>query len=86
MAVGFGSSSSVNCSDEMLVYKSLPLVCVRSIKDGALIFCHVAREEDVSQDLVRSIVNRRLKFSDSSSSPGHYYSSDEWSGLIRLIK
>ena len=42
VAVGFGSSSSINGSDEMLGFESLSLSRVRLIEDGALRFCHVA--------------------------------------------
>ena len=45
MAVIFGSSSSINGSNETLGCESLPLSQVRSIEDGALRFFHVAREE-----------------------------------------
>ena len=36
--VGFGSSSSINGSDEMLGCKCLPLCCVRSIENEELRF------------------------------------------------
>ena len=86
MAVRFGSSFSINGSDEMLGYKSLPLSRVGSIKDEALKFCQVAREEDALRDLVHLIVNRHLRFLDGSSNPRHYNSSNERSRLIHLIK
>ena len=69
MAVRFGSSSSINGSDEMLEYESLSLSRVCSIEDRALRFFHVAREEEGSRDLVRSIVNGRLRFLDGSLNP-----------------
>ena len=61
MAVGFGSSSSINGSGEMLGCELFPLSRVRSIEDGVLRFCHVAREEEFSRDCVRAIGNRRLR-------------------------
>ena len=66
MIVGFGSSSLTNNSDETLDCKSFPLSCVHSIEDGVLRFCHVACEEEVSHNRVRSIVNRRLRFLHAS--------------------
>ena len=60
MAVGFGSSSSINGSYEMLGCESLPLIRVRSIEDEVLRFCHVVYEEEASRDLVRPIVKLRL--------------------------
>ena len=59
MIVGFGSSSSINGSDETLGCKSLPLSHVRSIKDGALKFYHVAHEEEALRDCVSLIINQR---------------------------
>ena len=53
VAIGFGSSSSINGLDEMLGCKWLRFSRVRLIKDGVLRFCHVAREETMSQDLAR---------------------------------
>ena len=44
MAVGFGSSSSINVSDETLGRESLPFTSVYLIEDGALRFCHIGRE------------------------------------------
>ena len=38
VAIGFGSSCSINGSDEMLGCELLPLSCVRSIEDGVLRF------------------------------------------------
>ena len=61
MAIGFVFSSSINRSYEMLGCESLPLSLVCSIKDEALRFCHVACEEEVLRDRVRSIVNRCLR-------------------------
>ena len=84
MAVGFGSSSSINCSDETLGCKSLQLICIHSIEDGVLRFGHVVGEEEASGDRVNSIMNRCLRFQyDSRSSPSAlnlscYNSSDAW--------
>ena len=86
VVVRFSSSSSINSLDETLGCKSLILSHVCSIKDVALRFCHVAREEEASCNLICSIVNRHLKFLDGSSNLGRYNSSDERLGLIRLIK
>ena len=86
MTIGFGSSSSIQGSDETLGYQSLPLSHVCLIKDRALRFCHILREEEASCDLVHPIVNRRLRFLDGSSNVGRYNSSDERPGLILLIK
>ena len=61
MAIGFGYSSSMNSSNEMLGCKSLSLSCVRSIEDEALKFCHIAREEEASRDRVSMIRNQRLR-------------------------
>ena len=66
VAVGFGSSSSINSSDEMLGCELLPLGRVHSIEDGTLRFRHVTRDERTLRDLIYPIVNRRLRFSDSS--------------------
>ena len=55
MTVGFGSSSSINGSDELLGCESLPLSCVCLIEDGALRFCHVPREEEESLDVYHLI-------------------------------
>ena len=57
MAIGFGSSSSINRLDEMLGCEALTLSHVCSIKDGALRFFHVAREEESSRDRVCPIKN-----------------------------
>ena len=70
----------------MLGWDLLPLSDVRSMKDGSLRFCHVAREEEASRDLVRLIVNRCLIFSYGSSNPSHYNRLDERPRLICLIK
>ena len=53
MAVGFGSSSSINGSNEILGCELFPLSHVRSIKDGAIKFSYVAHEEEASRDRVR---------------------------------
>ena len=86
MTIRFGSSSSINDSNETLECKSLLFSCIRSIKDGVLRFCHVAREEEESRDLGRSVVNRHLTFSNCSSNPGCYNFSNERPRLIHLIK
>ena len=57
MAIGFDSLSSINCLDEMLGCEFLPLSHFHLIEDGALRFCHVVREEEVSRDRIRSIGN-----------------------------
>ena len=44
------SSSSINGLDENLGCESLPLSRVRLIKDGALRFRHVMREEEASRN------------------------------------
>ena len=77
MVVGFGCSSSINGSDEILGCESLQLSRVHLIEDGVLIFCHIAHEEESSGDLVRSIVNRCLIFLYDSSNLGRYNSLDE---------
>ena len=77
MVIRFGSSSSINGSDETLRCESLSLSRVRSIEDGVLRFCHVAREEEGSRDLVLPIVNRRTRFSYDTSNSNCYNSSDE---------
>ena len=61
MTFGFSASSSVKGLDEILGFESLPLSQVHSIEDGALTFYHVAREEEVSHDRVRPIINRCLR-------------------------
>ena len=61
MAVGFGSSSSINGSDETLGCKSLLFSYVRLIKDGELRFFYVASEEEASCDCIRPIGNQCLK-------------------------
>ena len=55
MAIGFGISSSINGYDEFLGCKSLHLICVCSIKDGVLRFCHIAREEETLRNAYRLI-------------------------------
>ena len=77
IAVGFGSSSSINGSNEMLGCESLSLSRVRSIKDGALIFRHVIREEKASRDLVGPMVDGCLRCRHSSTEVHCYNSSDE---------
>ena len=67
MAVGFGSSSSINSSDEMLGCKSLPLSCVCLIADGALRFFHVVREEESLHNRVCSMGNRRQGYHQAST-------------------
>ena len=85
-SLDFGYSSSINDLDETLGCELLPLSHVRSIEGEALRFCHVEREEEPSSNFVRLNVNRHLRFTDGSSNPSHYKSSDEWPRLIRLIK
>ena len=46
VTVRFGVSSSINGYDEMLGCKSLWLICVHSIEDELMRFCHVTREEE----------------------------------------
>ena len=65
--MGFGSSLSINGSDEILGYKSLTLSFFYFSKDGALGFCHVMSEEEATHGLVRLVMNRCLKFLDGSS-------------------
>ena len=77
VTIRFGSLSLINGLDEILGGESLSLNHVHLIEDGALRFCHVAREEEVLQDLVRLIVNRPFKFLDGSSNPSRYNSLDE---------
>ena len=48
MVVRFGSSSSINDSDETLRCELLPLSRVCLIEDGALKFFHVMLEEEAS--------------------------------------
>ena len=86
VAVGFGSSCSINGSDETLGCESLWLSRVRSIKDRALRFDHIGHEEEALRDLVPSIVNQHIRFLDGSSNLGHYNSLDEQLGLIHFIK
>ena len=61
MTLGFSSSSSIKGSNEMLGFELLPLSRVRSIEDGALRFCHVARKEEASHNHVSPIINRHLR-------------------------
>ena len=61
MTVEFGSTSSIKGLDEMLRCESLPLIRVPSIEDGALIFCHLTREEEALGNRVHPIVNRCLR-------------------------
>ena len=56
MAIGFDSSSSINGSNEILGYKSLPLNHLRLIEDVVLRFCHAMREEEAMRNLVRLIM------------------------------
>ena len=56
VVVGFGSSSSINGSDKMLGYELLPLSRVRSIEDGAFIFCHFVCVEETSRDLFHLVI------------------------------
>ena len=86
MIVGFGSSSSINDSNEMLGCEFLSLSHIRSIEDRVPRFCHVTREEEALRDLIRLILNRCLKFSNGSSNTGRCNSLNEWLGLIRLTK
>ena len=44
MAIGFDSSSSINDSNELLGYESLPLSHIRLIKDEELKFYHVEHD------------------------------------------
>ena len=48
MVVRFGSSSSINDSDETLRCELLPLSRVRLIEDGVLKFFHILHEEEAS--------------------------------------
>ena len=66
VVIGFGSSSSINVSDETLGCELLPLSSVHSIEDGALRFCNIAREEKVSRDCVCSIKNKLLRYHHAS--------------------
>ena len=61
MSIGFGSSSSINGSDEMLGCESLPLSCVHLIEDGALKFGRVACEEETLLKVHRLIFIERLR-------------------------
>ena len=78
MAIGLGSSSSINVSDEMLGCESLTLSHVRLIKDGALRFCHVARENEASRNRICLIINRCLRC--------HHTSNEvHWARLISTV-
>ena len=55
VAVGFGVPSSINGSDETPGCKSLHLSRVHLIKDGALKFCHIVREEEMPRKGYRLI-------------------------------
>ena len=60
MDIGFGFSSSINGSDKMLGYESLPLSRVRSIEDGALSFFHIVREEEELLNVRRLIFIKHI--------------------------
>ena len=71
MAVGFGSSSSINGSYDMLGCESLSLSCISSIKDGgslslslSLRLCRVASEEE---SIARSCLYDQESMSEMSS-------------------
>ena len=66
MTVRFGYSLSNNGLDETLRCESLPLSRVHLIKDGALGFFHVMREEEMLCDRVYPIVNRRVRCRQAS--------------------
>ena len=61
MAVGFGSSSSINSLDEILGYELLLLSHIRSIKDEVVRFRHVAREDEASLNVCHLIFIERLR-------------------------
>ena len=67
VAVGFGSSSSINGSHEAHGCESLPLSRVHSIEDGELRFCHIKHEKEASRNCVRPIVNWRLRCRHAST-------------------
>ena len=69
VAVGLGSSSSINDSDERLECESLPLSHIRSIKDEALRICHIAREEEASRNSSLEIVPHHLRIKTKKNSP-----------------
>ena len=73
MAIGFGSSSLINNSNETLGYESLPLSRIHLMRDRAPRFLHVAREEEASRDYVCSIVNRRLRCLHASTKVNHVH-------------
>ena len=91
MVVGFGSSFSINSSDEMLGCESLPLIRVCSIEDRVLRICDIVCEEESSRDCVRPIRNRRLRcrhvfieVSQAYFNLSCYNSSDQWLRLKRF--
>ena len=67
VAVGFGSSSSINGSHETHGCESFSLSRVHLIEEGALRFCHIEHEEEASRDRVRPIVNRRRRCRHAST-------------------
>ena len=69
LAVGPGSSSSINGSDETLGCESLPLSHIRSMEDEALKFVHVAREEEASCNRSLEIVPHHLRIKMKRNSP-----------------
>ena len=66
MAIGFDSSCSINGSDEMLEYESLPLSRVCLIRDEGPRFRHITCEEEFSHDRVRLIKNQRMGYHHAS--------------------
>ena len=62
VAVGFGSSSLINGSNETLECELLLLSHVCLIEDGALRFCYVAREEEASHLFDREPTFQILKW------------------------
>ena len=54
MSVRFGSSPSINSSNEIFGYESLPLSSVCLIEDGTFRFFHIVREEGASHDNMQS--------------------------------
>ena len=81
MVVGFGSLSSINASDEMIGYESLPLSRVPLIKDRGLRLCHVAREEEAlcpsDQELTLEMAPRVHGSLSSAFNLSRYNSSHE---------
>ena len=73
MAIGFGSSSSINGLDETLECESLTLSYVHSIEDEALKFCHIVHEEEALRNRVRPIVNQRLRCRHTSTKVHRVY-------------